>query len=122
MSRSILLSVAVLAALAAPARADVNKFQTTGFFLESGAPGDLLTATGSFNTKSDKLKVRIKCAKGCALGGRAKLECSVGEGFYFDCTGHVRRKCEVSGRLYQQGFEGTFTCGDRTGMWSFGNP
>jgi len=122
MSRLLLLSVALLAGVAGAAHADVNKFQTSGFFLESGAPGDLLTAKGSFNTGSDVLKIRIKCAKGCALRGRAKLECTVGEGFYFDCVGRIRRKCEVSGRLYQQGFEGTFTCGDRTGMWSFGTP
>lgn len=123
MSRPLLLSVGFLAAIASVASADVNEFtKVPGFYTEASAPGDVLLTTGSFNTKSDTLKVRVKCAKGCALRGRAKLECTVGEGFYFDCSGTIGRRCEVAGRLYQQGFEGTFVCADRSGLWSFGTP
>jgi hypothetical protein len=84
MSRLLLPSVALMTALATPARADVNELETSGFHLESGAPGDMLVAKGSFNTGPDVLKVRIECAKGCPVKGRAKLECTVGEGFCFD--------------------------------------
>ena len=51
-----------------------------------------------------------------------KATCHVGEGFYFNCSGAIRKKCQIEGTLYQRGFEGTYTCGDRTGQFVYGNP
>lgn len=123
MFRTIAVTVVLTAALVGPARADVNKFNTDGRYLESGASSsEALTVKGKFNTRSDKLKGKVKCDKGCPIRGRLNAACEVGEGFYFVCQGKIGRKCRVDGILYQHGFEGSYTCGDRTGLWLFGNP
>lgn len=120
--RIVVLS-AGLVALAGAARADVNKFVTTGAHLEAGTADTIpLLVKGSFNTRSDKLRAKIKCEKGCPIRGRMKATCHLGDGFYFNCTGAIRTKCQVEGVLYQHGFEGTYTCGARTGQFTYGNP
>jgi len=123
MFRTIAVTAVLAAALTGAARADVNKFDTRGRYLETGAASsEDLTIKGKFNTKSDKLRGKVKCDKGCPVRGRLKAICEIGDGFYFVCQGKIGRKCQVDGILYQQGFEGSYTCGDRTGAWLFGNP
>jgi hypothetical protein len=122
--KTIAAAAALAAALATGARADVNKFSTGGLWADAGATSsEVLSVKGKFNTGSDVLKGRIKCGPDCPIRGRLKASCELGEGFYFVCTGSVRgKRCQVSGYLYQHGFEGTYACGERTGLWMFGNP
>jgi hypothetical protein len=124
MLRSTTIVALLIATLASTARADVNKFATSGAYLETGATSSqALAIKGKFNTRTDRLRARIACDPGCPLRGRLKARCHVGEGFFYLCEGKIRRKCEVSGTLYQRGFEGIFACRDGTsGAWLFGSP
>jgi hypothetical protein len=121
--RTIAVVTVLAAAWMGTALADVNKFNTDGFYLDSATTSSAaIGVKGKYNTRSDKMRARVKCPKGCPVRGRLKMNCVVGDGFFYNCDGTIGKKCQVTGMLFQHGFEGAYTCAASAGTLVFGSP